>query len=170
MDLPKRQRQRLKNYDYSQNGAYFVTVCTQDKKCLFGYIQQGNLYLNEAGKMVEHHLLKIQEQAGVSIEQYKVMPNHIHLLLVIQRANSGTRHRSFPTVSSLIQGFKAATTAEYIKLVKAGNCPAFQNRIWQKSFHDHIVRGEEDFLKIWEYIAYNELKWEQDCFYNAVKI
>lgn len=64
-----------------------------------------------------------------------------------------------------MQGFKAVTTAQYVKLVKTGKCPAFQSRIWQKSFHDHIVRGEEDFLKIWEYIAYNELKWEQDCFY-----
>ena len=165
MDLLSRKRQRLKNYDYSQNGAYFVTVCTQGKRCLFGYIRQGKLHLNVAGKRLERHLLKMQEVQGVSVEQYKVMPNHIHILLVIQRENSGTTLRSFPTVSSLMQGFKAVTTAQYVKLVKTGKCPAFQSRIWQKSFHDHIVRGEEDFLKIWEYIAYNELKWEQDCFY-----
>lgn len=165
MDLPQRKRQRLKDFDYSQNGAYFVTVCTQGKRCLFGYIRQGKLHLNAAGKMVERHLLKMQNAQGVSVEQYKVMPNHIHILLMIQRENSGTHQRSFPAVSSLVQGFKAVTTAEYVRLVKTGKCPVFQSRIWQKSFHDHIVRGEKDFLKIWEYIAYNELKWEQDCFY-----
>ena len=134
MDLPQRKRQRLKSFDYSQNGAYFVTICTQDKRCIFGHIRQGKLYLNASGKMVERHLLKIQETEGVSVEQYKIMPNHIHILLLIQRENSGTTQRPFPTVSSLIQGFKAITTAEYIKLVKAGNCPTFQGRIWQNLF------------------------------------
>lgn len=147
-----------------------MTVCTQDKRCIFGHIRQGKLYLNAAGKMVEYHLLKMQEIEGISVEQYKIMPNHIHILLLIQRTNGGTTQRSFPTVSALIQGFKAVTTAEYIKLVKAGNRPTFPGRIWQKSFHDHIVRGEEVFLKIWEYIAYNELKWEQDCFYVQAEV
>lgn len=166
MDLPKRKRQRLKNYNYAQNGAYFVTICTQDKNCLFGQVWHGKMHLNTAGKMVKQHLLKMQDLQGVSIEQYKVMPNHIHILLLFCRDTSGTTQRSFPTVSSIIQGFKSATTADYVSLVKAGKCPAFQNRIWQKSFHDHIIRNENDFLRIWEYIAFNELKWEQDCFYK----
>ena len=92
MPLPQRKRQRLQNYDYSQNGAYFLTLCTQDKACLFGRVRQGKMYLNDAGKMVEHHLLKMQEKDGISIERYIIMPNHIHILLLLERPlQNGTK-------------------------------------------------------------------------------
>ncbi len=166
MPLPQRKRQRLQNYDYSQNGAYFLTLCTQDKACLFGRVRQGKMYLNDAGKMVEHHLLKLQEKDGISIERYVIMPNHIHILLLLERPlQNGTTPRSFPTISALMQGFKSVTTTAYIQNVQAGHYPPFEKRIWQKSFYDHIVRDEEDFLQIWAYITYNALKWQQDKFY-----
>ena len=89
------------------------------------------------------------------------MPNHIHAIITILRADM----ESAPTISEIIQTFKRYSTVEYIKLVKQGIVPPFEKQIWQRSFHDHIIRGEKDYLKIWNYIDTNPQKWTEDCFY-----
>ncbi|WP_180270772.1 transposase [Sporanaerobium hydrogeniformans] len=73
---------------------------------------------------------------------------------------------SAPTVSGVVQAFKRYSTIEYIKMVKQGILPSFDKHIWQRSFHDHIIRNEQAYQKIWEYIDTNPLKWELDCFYT----
>lgn len=161
MDLPKRKSPRLKLFDYSQNGAYFVTICTKDRRCILSKINnsvgQGlapaEIRLSSLGEIAEEqlHLLE-QRYPNVEIIKYAIMPNHIHILLFIHNTAAGAS--PCPTLSDIICSFKSLTT----RLCKQG-------KIFQTSFHDHVVRGEKDYLEIWQYIDTNHLKWQEDCFY-----
>ena len=169
MNLPKRKPTRLKGYDYSQNGAYFITICTHDKKCLLSEIIVGDGVLDvpqniltEFGRIAEKH---INQMSGfydyIFVDKYVIMPNHIHLILSITELEkyleNGTSRTPSPTnfsVSAFISTFKRFCNKEFGK------------NIWQRSYHDHIIRGERDYQKIWEYIDTNVVKWEKDCFYN----
>lgn len=131
MELPKRKHQRLKNFDYSQNNAYFITVCTKDNLNLFGGITNGSVILNDAGKMVEEKLLNISDNNGISIDNHIVMPNHIHAIILI--CHDGTAHGPFPTLPELVRRFKTITTNLYIDGVKNSKFPPFDRKIWQKS-------------------------------------
>lgn len=158
MELPKRKSPRIPGYDYSTNGAYFITVCTYEKKQLFGSIGTDSI----SARMVERTFLEtIQKYDNVKSPVYVVMPNHFHAIIQIERADM----ESAPTISQIIQSFKRYSTVEYIKLVNENKLPRFDGKVWQRSFHDHVVRGEKDYLEIWNYIEGNPSKWEEDCFY-----
>ena len=168
MDIQSvRKKNRLQNYDYSQNGAYFITICTENRKCLLSTIVGATLgrpayvQLTQWGLDVEQAILRIPQcYPDVHLEKYVIMPNHIHAIITISE-----RINPFPTkkydISNVVGKFKAAVTRN------AGNAfmHSEQNKIWQKSFHDHIIRDEEDYLKIWNYIDVNPQKWSEDCFY-----
>ena len=158
MELPKRKSPRIPGYDYSTNGAYFITVCTYEKKQLFGSIGADSI----SARMVERTFLEtIQKYDKVKSPVYVVMTNHFHAIIQIERADM----ESAPTISQIIQSFKRYSTVEYIKLVNENKLPRFDGKVWQRSFHDHVVRGEKDYLEIWNYIEGNPSKWEEDCFY-----
>ena len=157
MDLPNRKPTRLKGYDYSQSGAYFITICTKDKKRLLSNIVGEGFYalpqnqLTPIGKEIEKSIQYINDNyVGVVIDKYVIMPNHIHLIVFLD--NSGGCGN--PPLQNIIGQLKSYTTNK------------FGGVLWQRSFHDHIIRGEKDYQKIWEYIDNNHLKWEEDCFYN----
>lgn len=163
MNFPERKRQRLINFDYSLNGAYFITICTQNRLCLFGTIEDGKLVLNNAGTMIFEKLAEMPKiYTGIKIEKFVIMPNHLHVIVVIH--HGGTTQGSFPTLSEYIQRFKTLTTKLYIEGVKDGTYPPFDKKIWQKSFHDHIIRNEHEYQEIWQYIETNPLRWEQDTY------
>ena len=167
MNLPQRKSQRLKNYDYSQNAAYFVTICTQNHLCLFGKISNETLILNDAGKMVSDKFAEIPKHyPHIEIIKYVVMPNHLHAILLIQNDESTKGHSATMTLSEYIRRFKTLTTKLYIEGVKANRYPAFNKRVWQRSYHDHVIRNEADFLRIYEYIETNPLKWHLDKYYK----
>ena len=162
MDLPKRKSNRLPNYDYSSPGAYFVTVCTKDRRCLLSEINVGAdalggpcLNLTATGKIVEKTILSTDRISGVSIDKYVIMPNHIHLILRISdELQSGPPRASAPTVSDAIGAMKRLVNKE----VGAN--------IWQRSFHEHVIRGAEDYAMIWDYIEKNPAKWAEDRYYT----
>jgi putative transposase len=160
MDLPQRKPQRLRNYDYSQNNAYFITICTQNRCHLFGKIENMMVKLNPEGKMVEERLLNISNDNEVVIDKYCIMPNHIHAIIIL--SHEGTTQGSFPTISELIQRFKTITTKLYIDGVKSGEYPPFEKKIWQKSFYDRIIRNEQGYLETWRYIDENPRNWSED--------
>ncbi len=149
--LAKRKQNRLQNFDYSTNGAYFITICTQGKKCILSKIVGGDaliapkITLTKYGQIAEKYIKNIP-----GIIKYIIMPNHIHLLIVID----GSMKASTPTVSSLIRSFKGLTVKEIGK------------PIFQRSFYDHIIRNEEDYLNVWEYINSNANKWKSDKYYT----
>ncbi len=176
MDLTKRKLNRLKEYDYSQNGGYFITVCTHSKKHILSKISRDSpcgcpcVCLTPLGKIVEKNILEIQNNPNVSVDNYVIMPNHIHLLLILHNDDNAkkpiqvrTAARAVPTISSIIGALKSKTTVEWIKLCKANNCQSEQ--IWQRSFYDHVIRGQKDYEEIWQYIDENPLRWGTDCFY-----
>ena len=157
MELPKRKPTRLKDFDYSQSGYYFVTICTKNKeKILCDIVGEGlcalpSAALSPIGEIVDKSIKYIDKiYNGVSVDKYVIMPNHIHLIIKIERKTGG--HRG-PPLQSIIGNFKSFTTHKY------------SDTLWQRSFHDHIIRDEKDYLKIWNYIDANPAKWEEDSFY-----
>ena len=158
--LPKRKQIRVKDYDYSQNGYYFVTICTYKKQSLFKTSIVGNdpcvVPSDEPqNKIIEKWLLKLKEKYDIKIDYYVIMPNHIHLILVI----NSERHmgRSLP---EMMRWFKTMTTNEYINLVKHNILKPFDKKLWQKSYYEHIIRDEEDYINTAQYILDNPLKWD----------
>ena len=160
MEFPNRKPTRLKDYDYSRPGAYFITICTKERKNLLCDIIVGEglcalpqIDMTEIGKEVKSCIQFINNTSSIKIDKYVIMPNHIHLIVIIEDSGGdGT-----PPLHQIIGQLKSYTTNLY------------GNSLWQRSFHDHIIRNEQDYLKIAEYIDTNPLKWEMDCFYNAEK-
>jgi len=149
MDLPKRRSPRIPNYDYSLPNYYFITICTHEKKCIFGFPGEQT----RIGKIVEKHIRKIPEYYDtVSVDKYVVMPNHIHMILVLKGDESN------PNVPLIIAQFKRGVTKEIHSMEP-------NMAVWQRSFHDHIIRNQTGYEKIWTYIENNPQKWEEDCFY-----
>lgn len=148
----ERKRNRLERYDYSTPGVYFVTICTIDKQKVFWQsdISEGcEPRLSELGVIVKNYVEKIHEHyPSTSIHRYVIMPNHIHILISLNSVNS----EKAPSLTSIVGQLKRNVTKEY------------GLSVWQKSFHDHIVRNDVDYKKIYEYIENNPLKWELDCF------
>lgn len=156
MELPQRKSNRLTDYDYSQNGAYFITICTHGRETLFwddvgaDSIRPQNVPLSAIGKIVEQGILQVQDHyENITVDKYCVMPDHIHLILRVESENDG-RMISAPTVSSVIGSMKRWVSSQ------AGR------PLWQKSFYDHGIRNQEDYNQIWEYIENNPLKWLLD--------
>ena len=159
MEFPKRKPNRLSDYDYSQPNAYFITICTKNKEKLFweqvgaSIARPKEIALSAYGKVVKDAIINISTHYPmITVDNYVIMPNHIHLLLQIQTDVDG-RAMLTPTISVVVQQMKGYVTK------KIGSS------IWQKLFHDHVVRGEKDYLEIWNYIDGNPSKWEEDCFY-----
>ena len=144
-EQPTRKRMRLEGFDYSKNGAYYITICTEHKEkllCDIRPIEKDGLpqvTMSPMGKIVEETIKKIP-----GIDQYVVMPNHIHLIIF---------HDGKQSISKIIQFFKVNTTR------KIGRS------IWQRSFYDHIIRDETDYQIKWKYIDDNIAKWADDDYY-----
>ncbi len=165
MSLPKRKPRRLPGYDYSTPGVYFVTICTKGRKQVLSQIIVGQGLapaenrLTQYGAIIKEQLERIEKRYDcISIDKYVIMPNHVHALIMIFPESAGAS--PCPTISDIVCPFKSIST---ILCRKAG----FEDRqLFQESFHDHIIRGDKDYEKIWEYIDTNVVRWESDCFYN----
>ena len=163
--LPKRKPHHLPGYDYSRNGAYFITICTHQRKMLFGLNRDPVGADSISARMVARTFREVIGQySSVQCRYFVVMPNHFHALVEIERARADME--SAPTVVEIVQAFKRYSTIAYIRLVKDGQAIPFDKRLWQRSFHDHIVRNETDYRMIVEYIQSNPQLWHKDCFYE----
>lgn len=174
--LPYRKSIRLKNYDYSSNGYYFVTICTQNREKLFGEIVGATLCgrPNNPDKLIVKWLLELENKfKGVKIDEYIVMPNHIHFIikrtgdhigLTGDHTGSTGDHTGSP-LRDIIGWFKTMTTNEYIAGVKDGSFMPFKGRLWQRNYYEHIIRNYDDYINIADYIQNNHLKWEEDKLY-----
>ena len=188
-----RKRTRLRAYDYSGAGVYFVTVCTEAKRPVLcrivgaGVLDGPRPELTAQGKIVQNRLEEMERiYDDISIDHYVIMPNHVHLLLTIRGAGPGTWGTPSPTDAGAGPG-----TSRTPSPTDAGAGPGtsrtpsptnarlpqflstfkrFTNReigfpIWQRSYHDHIIRDEPDFLNHWQYIDDNPAKWAEDPYY-----
>lgn len=151
MEQRRRKPNRLKDYDYSQNGAYFITICIDDRKPILSHIAVGATCgrLSETGTVVENEIQKLNTvYENVFIDNYVIMPNHVHMIIRIE--NDDGRPQVAPTISRIIQQFKGSVTTQIKK------------SIWQKGFYDHIIRDEYDYQIKWLYIDDNPIKRAED--------
>ena len=166
MGLPKRKTTRLVGYDYSTPGVYFITICVKSRIELLskvivgdGVLDVPNIILTDYGKIAKKHLENMRDFYDyIKLKNYVIMPNHIHLLIEISDYEHDGSSRTPNPTNSLI--------ARFVSTFKRFCNKEYKEDIWQRSFHDHIIRDERDYLKIWKYIDENPLKWEEDCFYK----
>ena len=160
--MPQRKHPRLDHYDYSSAGAYFITICTHNRRCLLSHIVGRGLAPAEIrytayGEIARRQLVLLEERFPfLKVDQYVIMPNHIHAILLLGNA-AGASPR--PTVSDVICAYKSLTTIECKKTVSI-------DKLFQASFYDHVIRGQEDYDEISRYILENPLKWELDNLYS----
>ncbi len=172
-NLPQRKSIRLKGYDYSQPGLYFITIVTQNRKKLFGKIKNGKMILNNAGKMIEKLYYELENKyRNVKCREKIVMPNHFHCIIEIVESPAIVRadlrvcpntgeHIGSP-LQAMVQWFKTMTTNEYIRGVKNNRWQRFNKKLWQRNYWEHIIRDENEYMRISEYIINNPAKWEYD--------
>ena len=145
--FPVRKSPRLRSFDYSSPNYYFITVCTKDKKKLFW----DNDCCNAFGSIAENAFASISDHfPGVRVDKYVVMPNHIHAIIVLEE--------NCAALPVIVGQYKSHVT----RLIRRQS-PALP--VWQDSFHDHVIRNQTGYEKIWRYIEENPAKWKDDCFY-----
>lgn len=150
----QRKHPRLKCYDYSSEGCYFVTVCVcRADFVLSSVIDRGpalapEIILTSLGKITEKHIFSIEDKyENVSVERYAILPDHVHILLNFQCPSDGGLGAARPTLQRVIKGTKAMITRE------------FGQSVWQDSFYDEVIKSEEHYLRVWSYIDSNAQKW-----------
>ena len=159
----RRRSLRLKGYDYTHAGAYFVTICAEDKACLFGNVGDGCMCFNDAGQMLSTPWNEIPSRfADVAIDAFVVMPNHVHGIIILPDVVDGVATRSVAALGGVIAAFKSATTVDYIRGVKSGAWPAFRRRLWQRNYFEHVVRDEKALDRVRRYIDENPARWAFD--------
>ena len=160
--MEQRKHPRLKGYDYSQGGAYFVTICTRNREKILSRISPvgpddpigPKPVLTQAGEIVKRYILGIEKAyPGITVDQYVIMPNHIHLLLRFPSTDGGPMGSSGPTLGMVIRGMKRMVTKEV------------GHSVFQTSFYDHIIRDEADYLTKWNYIDTNPARWAEDEYF-----
>ena len=170
--LPRRRPNRLERYDYSQPGCYFITICTRGKRHILGRVVGGDVLIaphvmfSDIGKVVEQVV-----SAMPHVEKYVIMPNHVHLLIRIP-APSGPVEIDGPMgTSAPTQGKRHAGVSipRLIRYLKRRTTQILGQSVWQRSYHDHIVRSDGDYLRIWDYIRTNPAKWREDCYYTETE-
>ena len=169
--LPERKLKRLKEYDYSTNGAYFVTVCTQNRKQVLSNIIVGTgvldcpkIQLLNYGKIADKYIRQLNNfYDNISVDNYVIMPDHIHLLLMIQNGQSGT---PVPTDVNLKIDNANSQVAKFISTFKRFCNKEYGGNIWQARYYDHVIRNKNDYNEIWEYIENNPAKWIKEKFYE----
>ena len=178
-DNHHRRSIRLKGYDYSQAGLYFITICTQNSLHLFVKITNDEMILNDAGMMIEKWWYELKNRfPNIELDEFIVMPNHFHGIIQIINTNTATvgadtrvcpdnkgEHTGSP-LHKMIQWFKTMSTNEYIRNVKDHHWTPFNKKLWQRNYYEHIIRNEKSYLPISEYIRTNPLKWQDDKYYG----
>lgn len=147
-----RKPTRIPEYDYSKCNYYFITMCSYEKKCIFG--KPGDL--NHNGKIVETHIKNLESYyKSLKVDNYVVMPNHVHMILILEDQEEN------PNISSVVGAFKTGVT-KAIRMIEPNK------KVWQRSFHDHIIRNQKSYERIWMYIEDNPRRWEEDCFFDRL--
>ena len=198
-NIHRRHSIRLKGYDYSQAGLYFVTMCVHVganlcvRPNIFGNVVDGEMVLNDAGKMIEKWCVELSHKfSDITVDVYVIMPNHFHSIIVNngdgnnigadlrvypdekqrvcpnesgEHANILGEHTGSP-LHAVVQWFKTMTTNEYIRGVKTLGWQPFDKKLWQRNYWEHIIRNEQSYQRIADYITNNPKKWQNDKFYR----
>lgn len=138
---------RLKEYDYSQIGEYFITLCSKNRKYIFGEINENKIILSKYGKIAENVLKRIKQNRNIEINNYIIMPNHIHMIIKI-------KYDKIVNLKDVISTYKSITTKQINREQKI--------IVWQRNYYEHIIRDENEKEEIIKYIRYNPINWDRD--------
>jgi REP element-mobilizing transposase RayT len=180
-DPHHRRSIRLRDFDYATNGAYYVTICTQDKACRFGAVVAGEMQLNALGIIVQDEWLRTATvRPQVALDAFVVMPNHLHGIIMIDQpvgahcirpptslepsARSAPLRRPANSLGSIIAGFKSTVTRQINSLTSA------TPPLWQRNYYEHVIRNAADLDAIRDYIATNPARWDNDTVFIAVLV
>jgi len=172
--MKNRRSIRLRDYDYSQSGAYFVTICTYNKECLFGHIVNGEMVLNDAGRIVQAVWDEIAKHFNhVELDQFVIMPNHVHGVITLNSENVGAgsprptafpcpnenegRGNLAPTLGTIVAFFKYQTTK---RINESHGNPG--QKLWQRNYYERVIRNESELNRAQQYIIDNSTKWDMD--------
>ncbi|HEY9639693.1 MAG TPA: transposase [Coleofasciculaceae cyanobacterium] len=173
---------RLKGYDYSSPGAYFITICAHQRQCLFGAVMNGEMQLSEYGQIASNEWLRSQDiRQEINFDAWVIMPNHIHAIVLIQTSDlpqhpvgaplpsgaplrHGIAYRRPRSLSSFVAGFKSTTTQQINIMRNAPGTP-----VWQRNYYEHIVRNEASLECLRQYIHNNSLSWQEDQLHPEVQ-
>ena len=178
-DIHHRRSIRLDGYDYSQDGWYSVTMCVQDRACMFGNIENDQMRLNEAGIMVRTWWRKVGGKfSSVQTDEYIIMPNHFHGIVNVKgqphgvAPTNGATEQHYDrsgqprgvalTLGDIVNWFKTMTTNQYIRGVKQNRWSSFGGKLWQRNYYEHIIRNEDELNHVRQYIDENPLNWQTD--------
>jgi putative transposase len=192
-NIHHRRSIRLKGYDYSQAGLYFVTICCQDRICRFGEIKNGEMFLNEYGEIAYNEWIKLTERfTNFELDVFQIMPNHMHGIIALVGAgftpaldndgqpeigqNDGPSEigndvgqpdirataRVDPKVSDIMGAYKSLVANGCLGIYKSKN--EIMGKLWQRNYWEHIIRDEQSYQRISEYIINNPAKWADDKF------
>ena len=169
-EIHHRRSIRLKGYDYSQGGLYFITLCTYHHETLFGYIKDGEMFFTDGGRIAEQCLLTIPDHFPFTeLMQYVVMPNHVHFIIQITEQDTSRANNHSPlqqkfagtskTIGSIVRGYKIGVTKWYRTHTQIIH-------VWQRNYYEHIIRNEKSYNKVLEYIYLNPFNWRKDQYYT----
>lgn len=188
--IHRRRSIRLKGYDYTQKGLYFITICVRHRQYLFGNIVHGTMIHNDAGRMVENEWLKLPKRfTNIRLHEYIVMPNHFHAILeivgatlVVAQTDDAEAMKRQPqsiaptiitndtygkSVGDIVGAFQSIVTVEYIRGVKHLGWQPFHGTLWQRNYWEHIIRNERAYRNNSQYIVNNPAQWENDRLSNV---
>lgn len=158
------RRMRFKDFDYRTPGYYFITVCQKNRTSLFGSITHSTMHHSNSGKMIQATANEITAKfEHAEIDSFVVMPNHAHLLIGMNLSGHVTSPES---VIDVVHWWKTTTTKRYIHGVKTNGWPRFDGGLWQKGYHDRIIRNQEELDALRYYIEKNPGRWDEDTFYE----
>ena len=156
-------RLRLRGHDYSEPCSYLVTICVEHRACLFGHVRDERMVHNSAGEIVLGRWNELPDRfPHVELDVVILMPNHLHGIISITGDPMANEYDRKASLSRAIQAFKSITTVDYSRGVKNEGWPPFSRRLWQKGFHDHIIRSDRDLDRIRDYIEANPSNWPRD--------
>jgi putative transposase len=164
-DKHHRRSIRLKGFDYSRSAVYFVTICVQNRECLFGTISQNQMILNDAGMMVSAEWMALSTRfTAITLDGFVVMPNHFHGIIYMSPDSIEN-----PTLGEIIGAFKSIVNHNYIDGVITKNWEPFNKRLWQRNYYEHVVRDDFALQKIQGYIQNNPFTWQKDSLHPDIE-
>jgi REP element-mobilizing transposase RayT len=184
---------RLKDYDYSSAGLYFITICCQDMVCRYGHVENGEMILNEFGQIANDEWIKLSDRfENFELDVFQIMPNHMHGIIKLNAPvvsgftpdqssqnepnaieSENIKHITIekktsnnnPSISDIIGAYKSIVSNGCLEIYKSRN--QMMGKLWQRNFYEHIIRDEKGYKNISNYIVNNPQKWEEDKFYKS---
>lgn len=159
---------RLPEYDYSQAGLYFITICTHDRLPWFGHVDKGLMHLNEYGLLADQHWQALPDRfPTVVLAEHQIMPNHLHGVIQITDETARNPSQTSPTVGQIVGAYKSLVAKASLSLFCQRTPNEQMGKIWQRNYYEHIIRHETAYQRIAAYIVDNPSRWSEDMFYNA---